>query len=217
MHQTEGLLARRWDVIGDIEVLEDGKGTCRVRLCRRLGSAPTIPLVEVGPTGGTQALAVGSAEDDEGGLHEKRARERVREVDRIVIEDEREVHIVLVIALVLLGRGLVQVVLVDLAGHVEARSLEAAVAGALHVGREQARDQDPLTGVGEHEVIVDAGGEGEVMLPQRVALLGDVSLARDGVASVGKAIVYVDDDGIHVSYQAAALVSAEEEEFSTRV
>ena len=112
-----------------------------------------------------------------------------------------------------------QIVLVDLPGNVELGGLEAAIALPHHVGTQHSRYQDALARVGEHEVIVHAVGQAELMLAQRVGVDVDVVGKAGGVASELEGLVESDDYRLKCShgYQGTLFVVLRGPEFSSRV
>ena len=175
---------------------------------------PAVLLVEVGAAHGAEPGAVLAAEHHEGRLHHERGDERAREVNRAVGRDELEVHLVLVVG-ELLGL-LEEVVAIHLGVDVELGVLEAAVAGAHRVGAQDARGEDALAGVGEHDVVVDAGGKRELVVADGVAGLVEMPRKRPGVARGREALVNGKDDGVH-GYQGTLLVVLRGPEFSSSV
>lgn len=117
------------------------KGLAAMRSCSRWAACPQSSSLRLAPQTGQRPLAVLATQNHEGGLHHQGREERVGEVDGVVLRDEGELHVV-VLAFNVLGL-LEEVVLVHLGGDVELGVLQAAVAGALDVGAQDAAGKMP--------------------------------------------------------------------------
>jgi len=203
--------------IAEVEVLENREGIGGQTVPLDLRRMAAVALVEVGTAHGAEPLAARPAEHHVGRLHDERGRERLREVDRMVIADEEVVKVIArVIAVGVLGL-LEEVVPVDLAGDIERSLLEAAVTDADDVRRKDACDEDALAGVGERDVVVDARRQRKGMVPERIAILVDMPGNGQRVTGVAETLVKSKDHRVHAGYQGTLLDVLRGPEFSSRV
>lgn len=85
------------------------------------------------------------------------------------------------------------------------------------MGAHDARRQDAIARIGEHEVEVESVGKRELLLTQHIGVLVTVPLKGHTATCVGETVIYDRENLPHACYQGTLLESLREPAFSSSV